>query len=156
MVKDVKSFTVEGDAYNLLVKKYKESGVDVSLSLFVNNCLRELSELLKMIKKEIKEGKGYSVPLSFIIKSIVESNDILVVSKDWPDELPERFEFMMQDWQDDYEAQKRKIPKEFYRFVQGGSFVLSPNKKYIIEKKTGKKFITMGSSLVPIDKTIKK
>ena len=29
MVKDVKSFTVEGDAYNLLVKTFKESGVDV-------------------------------------------------------------------------------------------------------------------------------
>lgn len=152
MVKAVKSFTVEGDVYNSLVKIFKESGVDVSLSLFVNNCLRELSELLKMIKKEIKERKGYSVPMSFIIKSIVESNDILGVSKDWPDELPERFEFMLHDWKDDYEAQQKKIPKEFYRFVQGGLFVLSPNKKYIIEKETGKKFITMGSSLVPVDK----
>jgi len=152
MAKDIKSFTVDGGVYNSLVKIFKASGVNVSLSLFVNNCLKELSELLKDVDKEIKGSKEHTVPMSFIIKSIVENEDILGVSKEWPAELPEKLEFMLNDWQEDYDAQQKKIPVSFFKYLKSGSYVLSPNKKYLIEKKTGKKFITMGSSLVPIDK----
>jgi hypothetical protein len=152
MTKKIKSFTVDEDAYNSLVKLFKDAGTDVSVSMFVNNCLQQLSELLNKANKKLKGSKAYTVPLPFIIKSIVESEDILGAGKDWPDDLPEKLEFMLGDWQNDYDAQKKKVPVEFYPFIKSGLYLLSPNKKYLIEKKTGNKYVSLGKNkLVPID-----
>ena len=87
MTKKIKSFTVDEDAYNSLVRIFKESGADVSVSLFVNNCLKELSVILADVAGELAEPGKFSVPLSFIIKSLVESNDILGIGRN----IPRRF-----------------------------------------------------------------
>jgi hypothetical protein len=152
MAKAIKSFTVDGDIYNDLVKMFKVSDAKVSLSLFVNNCLKELGGLLKKVDKELKENKDYTVTMSFIIKSIVESKDILGVGKDWPNDLPEKIDYLLHDWQEDYEAYEKKIPIEFYTYLTTGLYILSPNKKYLIEKKTGKKFLPVSKHrLAPLD-----
>ena len=152
MIKKIKSFTVEEDAYDSLVRRFKESGTDVSVSLFVNNCLRELSKLLERVEKELKESKEYTVIMSFIIKSIVDGKDILGVGKDWPNDLPEKIDYLLHDWQEDYDAYEKKIPIEFYTYLTTGLYILSPNKKYLIEKKTGKKFVPVSKHrLAPID-----
>jgi hypothetical protein len=152
MAKAIKSFTVDGNVYNALVKTFKASGAEVSLSLFVNNCLEELFELLKKVDKKLKERKDHTVTMSFIIKSIVESKDILGVGKDWPDDLPEKIDLMLHDWQEDYDAHGKKVPIEFYSYLKTGLYILSPNKKYLIEKKTGKKFLPVSKhKLASID-----
>ena len=48
----------------------------MSVSLFVNNCLKQQTMILADVAGELPEPGNFSVPLSFIIKSLVESNDI--------------------------------------------------------------------------------
>ena len=144
MVKKIKSFTVEEDAYDALVRIFKESGTDASVSLFVNKCLKELSVILENVDKELKQSKQYTVPMSFIIKSIVESNEILGIGKDIPDESESKFELMLREWHEEYEAKQQNIPVEFIPLIKGGLYSLSPNKRYLIEKETGKRYISGG------------
>jgi len=148
MVKKIKSFTVEEDAYDALVRIFKESGTDASVSLFVNKCLKELSVILENVDKELKQSKQYTVPMSFIIKSIVESNEILGIGKDIPDESESKFELMLREWHEEYEAKQQNIPPVFIPLIKGGLFVLSPTKEFIIEKKTGKRFISSGKGQI--------
>ncbi|MCL5024730.1 MAG: hypothetical protein M1497_15455 [Nitrospirae bacterium] len=123
----------------------------MSLSMFVNNCIEALADLLEKIEKERKASKEYTVPMSFIIKSLVESEDILGVYRDWPEELPDKLEFMLQDWQDEYEAKQSRIPAEFIPYMKSGLYILSPNKKYLIEKNTGERYIIGGKrTLIPL------
>ena len=151
MAKKIKSFTVEEDVYSSLVRVFKETGSDASVSLFISNCLTELLSFLEKVQKERKESK-FTVPMSFIIDSIVKSKDILGFYRDWPEELPDKTEFMLMEWQDDYEAKEKKIPVEFYQYIKSGLYVFSPNKKYLIEKKSGKRYMPVGRNrLVPLD-----
>jgi len=152
MVKKIKSFTVEEDVYDALVKIFKDSGTDASVSLFVNKCLKELSVILENVDKVLGESKQYTVPMSYVIKSIVERNEILGIGKDIPDEFESKFELMIREWQEEYEAKQQNIPVEFIPLIKGGLFSLSPNKRAVIEKKTGKRYISGGrGQLICVD-----
>jgi hypothetical protein len=154
MVKKIKSFTVDGDAYDLLVRLFKAAGVEVSVSMFVNNCLEELSNILSSVDKLRTQSKEYTVPMSFIIRSIVKDNEILGIGKDIPYDWEDKYELVLHGWQEEYEAQQQKIPVEFIPLLKGGLYSLSSNKRYLIEKKTGKRYISGGrGSLIAVDKT---
>jgi hypothetical protein len=71
--KKIKTFSVDEEIYNSLVSMLKESGVEVSLSYFVDKCLKGLYNQLKDIEKERQESDAGVVPMSFYINSIVRS-----------------------------------------------------------------------------------
>ena len=154
MKKQTKSFTVDGDSYNSLASVFKKAKTDVSISMFIDRCLNGLSDYLQEVEIQLKGSKTYTVPMSYIIKRVIEDKDILGFYKDWP--FPEnpkgKVEFMIMGWQEDYEAIQRKIPVEFYPYLKSGLYMLSPDKKNLIEKKTGEKYIVVGKSLVPFNK----
>ncbi len=155
MVKKLKSFTVDGEAYDSLVRLFKASGVDVSVSMFVNNCLKELSVILENMDRLLTKPEEYSVPMSFIIKSIVESKEIIGIGKDIPYDGNEKYGLMLHDWQEEYEAQQQKIPVEFIPLLKGGLYSLS-NRRYLIENKTGKRYISGGRGrLIEVARTEK-
>jgi hypothetical protein len=150
-LKVVKSFTVDESDYVALSKIFKKSGTDVSLSLFVNKCLKELNIFLGVIEDYRRAGDQFTVPMSYVIKSIVESDDIMGFYRNWPEENMAIITKLL-EWQSDYEADQKNIPRDSYPFVKSGLFTLAPNKKYIIDKKTGIKYITAGrGSIVKLD-----
>ena len=163
MTKKIKSFTVDEDAYNSLVRIFKESGADVSVSLFVNNCLKELSVILADVAEELAEPAKFSVPMSFIIKSLVESNDILGIGRNIPEDFQDAgFVSLLVGWQEEYEARQSGIPVEFVPLIKTGLYNLSPD-RYLIERATGMRYISGGKGkLIPVNnpktklKTIKK
>lgn len=149
MAKKIKTFNVDEGIYNSLVKMFKRYNVDVSLSSYVNGCLNTLLVNLKDLEEGLRHvtisGKKLSVPMSFIINSIVANKG---VPKDYDDDEADYAymkEFVLttelEDWQYDYDSQKRKIPVQFMRLLASELYDLSPDKKYLIEKKTGKKYI---------------
>jgi len=163
MGKKVKSFNVDGEVYSELVDMLKKNKVEGSLSLFVDNSLKILLAYLKevnaflLMRKKLKDST-YGVPLSYIINEIVNNPSLLETRKleEMIDTLDESHgmntEYVMEEWNDQYEAEQKKIPVEFYPFVKDGQYALAQNKKYIINKETGKKYISLGKDrLVPID-----
>ena len=71
--KKIKTFSVDEEIYNSLVSMIKESGAEVSLSYFVDKCLKGLYNQLKNIEKERQDSDAGVVPMSFYIDSIVRS-----------------------------------------------------------------------------------
>jgi hypothetical protein len=67
MAKKIKTFTVDEGIYNGLIAKFKENKVEVSVSLYLNNCLKDLLRYLEFIEKELRRA-GYTVPMNFVIK----------------------------------------------------------------------------------------
>ena len=158
MIKQTKSFTVDGDSYSYLSSVFKKAKTDVSISMFIDKCLSELSDYLQKIENLLKGSKTYTVPMSYVIKRIIEDKDILGLYKDWPfpQDPEDKVEFMIMGWQEDYETIQRKIPVEFYSYLKSGLYMLSPDKKNLIKKKTGEKYIVVGKSLVPFNEGDKK
>jgi hypothetical protein len=141
MAKKIKSFTVDEDTYNALIQMFKKYEVDVSISSYVNSCLKQLLEGLQETEQYLKEGKGYSVPMSYIINEIVTSKAIMPdYDKDWPEEMPPRLEVELDQWQDEYDAKRKKLPIGLYKLTKDSSFTLSDDKNYAISKVTGQKF----------------
>lgn len=145
MAKKIKTFTVDENVYNSVVKLFKKSGAEVSVSLFINNCLEELLVLLQEVDREIKNAPEYTVPLSFIIKSIIDRNNILGIGQDIPEDI--RMDILLQFWQEEYESKQKKIPYQLYKHIAGNSvYMLSPDKKYLINKITGESYIPVGEN----------
>jgi hypothetical protein len=152
-IKKVRSFTVEGNSYEELARIFKESGTDVSLSNFVSKCLKELSILLKDVERARKE-KGFDVPMAYVIKSIVGRNDLFGFYGGLPPELVDvqNLDAMLDLWEYEYEASHQKVPAEFLPFIKRGSHILAPNRKYLIDKKTGRKVVPISNhKLVDVD-----
>lgn len=157
MVKKIKSFTVDGDAYDSLVRLFKASGAAVSVSMFVNNCLKEVSNILRNVDRLRTQSKEYTVPMSFIIRSIVESEEILGVGKDIPFDSETKVELLLHEWQEEYEALQQKIPVEFIPLLKSGLYSLSPSKRYVIEKESGKRYISGGKGrIIAVDRFVTK
>lgn len=148
MAKKIKSFTVDEDIYNALVAKFKGSKVEVSVSLYLNNCLKDLLRYLEFMEKELKSA-GYTVPMSFVIKEMVEASHIHIPGEGrQPEDAIQELQMNLLEWQDDYEADQKGIPRELYPHVRpGGLFVLSPDKRYVIHRELGKKFIPIDGTL---------
>jgi len=145
MAKKIKTFTVDENVYSSVVKLFKKSGAEVSISLFLNNCLEELLVLLQEVDRELKDTPEYTVPLSFIIKSIIDRNNILGIGQDIPDDM--RMDILLKFWQEEYEAKQIKVPYQLYKYIAGNSaYMLSPDKKYLIDKTTGESYIPVGEN----------
>jgi hypothetical protein len=153
MVKKIKSFTVDGDAYDSLVRIFKESRADVSVSLFVNNCIKELSVILADIGEQLASPSNFSVPMSFVIKSMVESNDILGIDRTTPKEYKDSASaIMLLGLQEEYEMRQGWIPAQFVPLIKSGEYFLCRDRRYVIEKETGIRYMSGGKgSLIAVD-----
>ena len=146
MAKKIKSFTVDENAYNRLVSIFKESGAKTSISMYLNNRVNWLVEHLEDLQKGIEKMK-YSVPMSYVIDRIV--NDSGMSGRISGESFDERFpvsdlERTLNDFEDDYEAYQKGIPYEYYGWLRNSNYMLTKDKKFIIDKETGKKYISAG------------
>jgi hypothetical protein len=145
MAKKIKSFTVDEDIYNRLISMFKKYKAETSISEYLSNELKGLLWNLEDIEKGIKE-MNYSIPMQFVIDDTVRScGNPHRLSRE-PDERTgvSALEQILMDTQDEYEADKKGVPREYYRRLQSGTFKLSNDKKFLIDKKTGEKFISDG------------
>jgi len=145
MAKKIKSFTVDEDTYNQLISMFKKYKSETSISEYLNNKLKGLLWNLEDIEKGIKE-MNYSIPMQFVIDDTVRScgNPHRWSSEpDWSPGISELEQILM-DTQDEYEADKKGIPREFYKWLKSDNYKLSEDKKFLIMKKTGEKFISDG------------
>jgi hypothetical protein len=147
MSKKVKGFNVDEDTYKSLIAIFKKYNVNASLSAYVNDRLKGLLTSLQEIERGLRDYEKFTVPMSFIINSILTAKDEIEYEREAlegvsKDDMKEGILFTeLRDWQNDYESQRRKIPVPFLEFLSSGLYELSPDKKYLIEKKTGKKYI---------------
>jgi hypothetical protein len=44
-------------------------------------------------------------------------------------------------WRDEYEANKKKLSRAFVKHLRSGKFLLSPDRKYLLNKETGKRYV---------------
>jgi hypothetical protein len=146
MAKKIKSFTVTEDTYNRLVSMFKKYKAETSISEFLNYKLKGLLWYLEDMEKGIEE-MNYSIPMQFVIDDAVRSwaNPHHLSSE--PERSPgiSDLEQTLIYTQNDYNADKKEIPRQFYKWLdENGHLTLSPDKKFLIDKKTGKKFISDG------------
>ena len=154
--KKIKAFSVDEKTYDELITKFKESGAEVSLSYYVDKCLKDLHMYLVAMEKGKKKSRQYNVPMSFIIEEVVK---MPIISLEY--ELPVPGMRMdtfneIDEWNAEYEARKMKIPRPFYRLIKSGKFELSADRKYITNIKTKIKYTIdqFGEIVsVPDDKT---
>ena len=154
MAKKIKSFTVDEDIYNSLVNKFKENKVDASVSLYLNNCLKNLLMYLEFIERKLSRG-NYTVPMSFVIKEMVQNPHIFIPGEGHePEDANFIVQMTMEEWQNDYDADQQGIPRDVYKYVrEGAGFVLSANKRYVIDPRTGEKFIPINGVLHGIEES---
>jgi hypothetical protein len=152
MAKQIKSFTVDDEIYRRLVSKFKKYKPETSVSLFLNNRLNELLDFIEDVEKGMKKY-SFSIPMSFVIDEAVKGT---VYGKKLSDELDEEGDPAPELWhklkflEEWYEADKQGVPRELYRWYKFGGYVVSKDKKFLIEKDTGRKFIPRGSLLTEV------
>jgi hypothetical protein len=149
MAKKIKSFTVEEDIYKRLVSMFKKHKAETSVSAYVNNKLKELLWNIEDIEKGIKE-MNYSIPMKFVIDDTVRGCENPHRWSSEPDESPgiSELEHVLMITLDEYEADQKGIPREYYSWLKNDNYKLSKDKKFIIDKTTGKKFISIGASQI--------
>jgi hypothetical protein len=148
MVKKIKSFTVDENVYNRLISMFKEHGAETSISMYLNNQVKWLLEHLEDLENGIRE-KNYSIPMSYVIDEIVKNagRSGRLSDETHQKEFPvSELEMILNDWQEQYDAYKEGIPYEYYTFLKSGNYVLSLDKKFIIAKGTGKKYVSQGKN----------
>ncbi len=150
-MRKIKAFNIEEDVYKKLLAMFKKYKVNASLSSFVNNCLIELLSHLQDVELKKQKHPSYKVPMSFVIcemtKSLGNKKSLLsmLFQAGFPEKEMEELleqEFLTR-WENEYEAQKLGASVEMYSYIKGGKYILAPNKRYLIDKKTGKKYIAM-------------
>lgn len=157
MSKKVKGFNVDDKVYNSLIKIFRKYNVKVSLSAYVNDRLTGLLGDLQDVERTLRDNKEFTVPMSFIIDSILtakeqtEYEDLEGVSRE---DLRETTLYTeLQEWQYDYDSRRRKIPVPFLRYLGlPDIYELSSDKKYLIEKETGKRYIAgkTRNTIIPV------
>lgn len=140
--KKIKTFSVDEETYNSLVSMFKESGAEVSLSFFVDKNLKDLFKLLQAVRKVKSDDKRYTVPMSYIINEIARTPFIRVLQEsELPDSSCLPGEIELDELQVKYEAENRKIPIEFWRYLRTGRFEMGPDNESIINKVTGNRYV---------------
>ncbi len=141
--KKIKTFTVDEEVYNAVVAMFRESGAEVSVSHFLDKCLKELLDYLSVIERQRKKSpEKYTAPLSYIIESAAKSPMIAIMEYDsTPGDPYVPGEFEADEYQMKYEAEKKSIPLRFYSWMFTGKMKLSPDRKYLVNVKTGKKYV---------------
>jgi hypothetical protein len=80
--------------------------------------------------------------MSYIIESAVKSPMISIMEyESAPGEPYVPGEYEADEYQIKYEAEKKSIPLRFYSWMFTGKFRLSPDKKYLVNVKTGRKYV---------------
>lgn len=147
MAKKIKSFTVDEGIYNALVETFKKYGVDVSVSLYVDGCLKGLLAYLRGLEKaardfEIKDRKNL---MTYIINQIVNRRGLIVGNYKTGIEMRELYAELL-EWQDEKGALEKGYTVFLYKLTQSPLFELSEDKEYLIVKDTGKKIKTYKTS----------
>ena len=150
-MRKVKTFNVDVDVYKKLIAIIKKYGVNASLSSFVNNCLEELLTHLQDMEEIKKQNTKSKLPMSFVINEMtksIQNKKTLLPSLFYGGHTEEQMQEylaneLLSKWEEDYEAQKLGISVDMYSFLKDGGYVLAPNKQYLIEEKTGKKYIAL-------------
>lgn len=147
MSKKIKSFTVDEDPYNRLVAIFKGNGAKTSISMYLNNQVKWLVERLDDLEKGIKNME-YQIPMSFVIDEIVKDSERSgrLSTETYKDDPISELQMALMDWADSYDAYQKGIPYEYYGWLRNPNFMLSNDKKFLIDKETGKKFISTGKS----------
>ncbi len=87
MEKKLRPFALDAEVYNSLSALSEECGEEENISLFVNNCLKELSAFIQRANAEFRGREEYGASVSALIKTIGETNGILTISTNPPAEL---------------------------------------------------------------------
>jgi hypothetical protein len=154
MAKKIKSFTVDGETYAELISMFKKYKADVSLSYQVDRCLKNLLKELKDMEEGHQRGK-FTVPMSYVIGEMMkptlpeleEVPDDFYVPEDDNEISPEEIiDHTLQDFEETYEAERRRIPRNIYRFVRRG-YELTRDRKYLIHKTLGTKLVIEGNEV---------
>ena len=139
--KTIKTFSVDVGAYDALVAMFRESGAEVSVSYYVDKCLKELARYLETMKAQKGQTEECTVPMSFIIERVARS-PILSMADETP--LPGMFAADMETeiggWQLEYEAHTRNMPSQLWGLVKSGKFTMSADKKVATNIKSGRKY----------------
>jgi hypothetical protein len=51
-------------------------------------------------------------------------------------------------WRDEYEADKKKLSRAFVKHLRSGKFLLSQDRKYLINKETGKRYVDFAPNYI--------
>jgi len=140
--KKIKSFTVDEETYNSLIAMFRKYNVNVSISQFVDGCLKELIAHLQGLEETIKLNKEFQVKglLTRSIDNIVNSKDgrgydSVEANMFLIGELEERL----------YEIgeKEKKHSKLLLQLTRkGGACELSKDNKSIVNKSTGERYKT--------------
>jgi hypothetical protein len=142
----IKTFSVNADIYSELIAMFKKYDVDVSLSSYVDSCLRGLNNSLKRIESVLEaNSKVYSVPMPYVIEETVRGSS-REAKGNMEDEDTMIFD-VVDSWQEEYESRKSNIPVNILRFIKTGLFELSKDKKSLIRKDTGEKYIIVNGKV---------
>ncbi len=186
MAKAIKSFNVEKEVYDKLMRTFKKHGASTSLSFFVEQCLVKLLENLTEAEQRLTGKEYYPEIMKFVIEKSV--SDLVVTSEglrlnpdgvnrleltrepesavkygfkiveystddlegkldDWPYEEEEK-DLEALFWIEEYEAMKQSLPRCYSRLLKTGKYELSRDRKFLIEKETGKRYIQFGKTHV--------
>jgi len=137
--KKIKTFTVDEEVYNALVSMFKEYGAEVSISHYLDGCLKDLLKYLKTLDDlRRREPEKYTAPMSYIIDMIAREPKMSILDFD---DKPGRPYVPGTDELDEiqvrYEAERKKIPLRFWRFLRTGAYNMSADEKHVVNKRTG-------------------
>lgn len=136
--KKIKTFTVDEETYDSLVSMFKEYEAEVSVSYYVNACLKDLLSYLKTLDDLRKQEKEkYPVPMSYVIDTIARQPKMSVFEYDDMDMPYVGGTDELDEIQVRYEAERKRIPLRFWRFLRRGAFKMSADNKHVVNKKTG-------------------
>ena len=184
MAKAIKSFNVEKEVYDNLVRTFKKHGASTSLSFFVEQCLVKLLKNLSEAEEALKDKEHYPEIMKFVIERsvthLIVTTEGLRLTPDgvntlhltsepdstirngftiqggtddgkpddyWPFEEQEK-ELEALYWIEEYEAMKLNLPRSYTRLLRTGQYELSRDRKFLIERATGKRFIQLGDTHV--------
>jgi len=143
VAKKIKSFTVDEDTYNALVLLFKDNKVKSSLSLFVNNSLKQLLDDIHLFIEASNRFEDFDIPLPFVIGEMV--NEAYKAEPSYElmgeDDKAQALIAYGDHFRWKYEAFKMQVPVAFCRFISSGLYVLSADRQYLIHKESGKKYL---------------
>ncbi len=166
MPKKIKSFTVDEEVYNSLVSMFQRYKTGVSVSLYINKMLQRLLNDLKELEDALNKS-SLTVTMDYIINKIVTgiNEKKLEYPQTWNDRIKEKEEAETRlgemisvtspldelgEWQTQYDAEKKGIPYELYKYTTDGTMELSGDKRYLILKMTGERFFPIGGRLMKL------
>ena len=138
--KKIKTFTVDEEVYDAVLAMFKESETEVSVSYFLDKCLKDLLRYLEIMKAQKETSAEYTVPMAFIIERTVKSA-IISTADEYP--VPGMFadtESEISGWQNEYEAHTRNMPSQFWGLVKSGKFKLSDDRQSVTNIKSGRRY----------------